>query len=302
MKKIIYILMLLVFCFGNINAQKHVSILGTKFSLIPPKGFTSASNFSGFQNVENGSSIMIMEIPSSYSEMSKVFSAEALKNNGMILKSKEKVDFKGNEATYLKVIQSANGRTYLKQVLIFGDETKTVMVNGIYPQSFKEIESEIKASLFTITYNDAQNDNPYDAVKFSVDTKETNYKFLKYLSGALLYSEDGNFPTEKGIFMVGTSVGKFPRTNHKQYSIERLKKLPNGELSKVKEVNPITIDNLKGFEIIANGKNFALQDEIIYLVMLYNESEYYILLGQASNDQKKNLESFKQISKTFKLK
>ncbi len=302
MKKIIYILILLVFCFGNTNAQKHVSILGTKFSLIPPNGFTSASNFSGFQNVENGSSIMIMELPSSYFEISKAFTAEALKSNGMLLKSKEKIDFKGKEATYLEVIQAANGITYLKHVLIFGDETKTVTVNGIYPESFKEIESEIKTSLFTITYNDAQNEDPFDAVKFSVDTNETDYKFLKYLSGSLLYSEDGNFPTDKGIFMVGVSVGKFPKSNHKQYSIERLKKLPNGELSKVKEINPITIDNLNGFEIIANGKNAASQDEIVYLVMLYNESEYYILLGQASNDQKKNLKNFKQIAKTFKLK
>jgi len=302
MKKVIIILTLLVFCFENANAQKHVSVLGTKFSLTPPDGFTSASNFSGFQNSGNGSSIMITELPSSYFAMSKGFTAEALKTKGMILKSKEKVDFKGKEATYLQVSQAANGTTYLKQILMFGDESKTIMINGIYPESSKEIENEIKKSLFSTIYNETQNDNPFDAVKFSIDTKETDYKFVKYLSGSLLYSEDGNLPTEKGIFMVSTSVGKFPESNHKQYSIERLKKLPNGEQSKIKEVNPIVIDNLNGFEIIANGKNADLQDEIVYQVMLYNKSEYYILVGQASNDQKQNLESFKKIAKTFKLK
>ena len=286
------ILTLLVFCIENTNAQKHVSVLGTKFSLIPPEGFTNASNFSGFQNLENGSSIMIAETPSSYSAMSKAFTAEALKSKGMILKSKEKVDFKGKEATYFKVSQAANGTTYFKQILMFGDDSKTVMINGIYPESFKEIESEIKKSLFSTIYNDNQNDNPFDAVKFSIDTKETDYTFVKYLSGTLLYSEDGNLPTDKGIFMVSASVGKFPESNHKQYSIERLKKLPNGEQSKIKEVNPIVIDNLNGFEIIANSKNADSQEEIVYQVMLYNKSEYYILVGQASNDQKENLESF----------
>ncbi|WP_298147307.1 hypothetical protein [Flavobacterium sp.] len=302
MKKILFILTLLVFCFENTNAQKHVSVLGTKFSLIPPDGFTSASNFSGFQNAENGSSIMITEIPSSYFIVSKGFTAEALKTKGMILKLKEKVDFKGKEATFLQVSQAAYGTTYLKQILMFGDENKTIMINGIYPDSSKEIESEIKKSLFSTIYNDNQNDNPFDAVKFSIDIKETDYKFVKYLSGSLLYSEDGNLPTDKGIFIVSTSVGKFSEFNHKQHSIERLKKLPNGELSKIKEVNPIVIDNLNGFEIIANGKNADSQDEIVYQVILYNKSEYYILVGQASNDQIQNLEIFKKIAKTFKLK
>ncbi|MFT3796590.1 hypothetical protein [Flavobacterium sp.] len=302
MKKLILTLTFIFFLIGSTNAQNQISVIGTKCSLTPPEGFTTASNFSGFQNVSNGASIMVSELPSSYFEMRDGFTAEALKSRGMILKSKEKVSFNGKEATYFKISQAANGITYLKQILMFGDDSKTIMINGIYPESAKEIENEIKASLFSTTYSETQNDNPFDAVKFSIDTKETGYKFVKYLSGSLLYSEDGKLPTEKGILIVGPSVGKFPDSNHKQYSIDRLKKLPNGENTKVREINSITIDNLNGYEIIADGKNENSQDELVYQVMLYNKSEYYLLVGQASNDQKKNLEAFKAIAKTFKLK
>lgn len=300
MKK--YLLFLILFGFQNSYSQKAVSISGTKYSIVPPEGFSTASNFSGFQNVEKGSSIMITELPNSYFKMSDAFTPEALKTKGMILKSKEEINFKGEKATYFKVSQQANGMTYLKQILMFGDDNKTVMVNGIYPEKFNSIENQIKVALLSTTFNEEQNDNPLDAVKFSVKVSETSYEFVKYLSGSLLYSEDGKFPSNKGIFMVSPSIGKFPESNRKQYSIDRLKKLPNGENNKVKAINPITINNLSGYEIVADGKNTDSEDEIVYLVMLYNDSEYFIMVGQATNDQQKNLEAFKKIANSFELK
>lgn len=301
MKKILLLTLLSIF-FENANAQQAVAVMGTKFSLIPPEGFTNASNFSGFQNTENGASIMITELAASYFIMNTAFTPEELATEGVTLKSKEKVDFHGNEAYYFTLSQQVNGATYLKQVLMFGDETKTVIVNGIYPEKFSSLGSEIKTSLFSIVYNEKQDDNPFDAVKFSIDPNETDYTFVKYLSGTLVYTEDGNFPSTKSIFMISSLAGKFPESIHKKYAIERLKKLPNGEHSKIKEVNPVTISNLNGFEIIADGQNNKAESELVYQVMLYSKAEYYIMVGQAPNDQPKNLEQFKKLAKTFKVK
>lgn len=299
MKKILSIL--LIFHIISISAQTNIpiSIPGTKLSIVPPTGFVLSSNFSGFQNTEKGSSIMINEMPSSYYEMSEAFDQEALKSQGMILIKKETIDFKGNKATYFNVSQKANGITYLKQILMFGDEAKTILINGIYPENFENLKNDIKTSIFSASYNENQKDNPLEAVKFMIDVSDTQYKFVKYISGSLLYSEDGKIPTDKGIIMVGNSISKISTTDLKQYSIDRLKKLPNGENSKIISINDITIANLQGYEITANNN----KNELVYQVMLYTkEFEYFLIIGQAFNDKEASLNIFKKIAKTFKLK
>ena len=299
--------LLLAFLFaGQIafgQTEKHIKVPGTKCSLIPPAGFVAATTFSGFQDAETGASIMINELPAPYQSMVDGFTAEALQSRGMTLTKKQTIDLNGAKATLLNLTQSANGTTYLKQMLIFGDAKGTVLVNGIYPEASKEIEAKINEALLSTVYNQAQNDNPLEAASFTIDTKDTEFKIIKYMSGSLLYSTDGKIPTEKPTLIVGNSIAKAPSQNQKKYSEERLKKLPRGEQNVIKEINEITIDNLKGYEIVANGKTKDDKAELIYQVMLFDENgDYYIIIGQTKEDFDKYLENFRKVAKTFKRK
>jgi hypothetical protein len=119
----------------------------------------------------------------------------------------------------------------------------------------------------------------------------------------LLYSTDGKTPTEKPILIVGISIAKIPVQNPKKYSEERLKKLPRGEFTKVKEIKEIVIDNLNGYEIVAYGKSFDNKVELVYQVMLFNENgDYYIIVGKSTEEFDLYLECFKKVAKTFKRK
>jgi hypothetical protein len=288
---------------GFAQSARHAKVAGTKCSLIPPEGFVPASNFSGFQNAENGASIMVSELPAPYAELSKAFTADALKSKGMKLIAKETIDFNQGKATFLTVSQEAGGTNYLKQILMFGDADKTVMINGIYPEAIKVVEPQIKASLLSTVYDAAQPDDPLAAANFSIEVSGTNFKFAKYLSGSLMYSEDGKVPTEKAIFLGTNSLGQAAVGDKKQYTIKALKQLPNGEHTKVQKIEPIRINNLDGYEIIAQGKNKQLADELVYQVMLYtDESEYFMLVGLASTNQEKNLVAFKKLARSFKRK
>jgi len=246
---------------------------------------------------------MINETPSYYQSIADGFTADALKTKGMTLISKQTVDFNNSKATLVNVSQSANGTTYLKQLLIFGDSKGTVLVNGIYPEAAKEIEAEIKAALLSTIYSSSQNDNPLDAATFTIDITGTDFKLIKYMSGSLLYSTDGTIPTEKPTLIAGNSLAKISAQDQKQYAGERLKKLPRGEHNVIKEIKEITIDNLNGYEIVADGRSKDKEHELIYQVMLFNDrGDYYIILGQAKEEFQKNLEAFKKIAKTFKRK
>lgn len=265
------------------QAEKLIKVSGTKCSLIPPTGFVAATSFSGFQNTETGSSIMINELPAPYQSIVEGFTKEALKTRGMTLISKETIDFNNSKATLINLTQPANGTTYIKQMLIFGDTKGTILVNGIYPETAKDIEAKIKEALLSTVYSAAQSDNPLDVAAFTVDIKGTDFKLVKYISGSLLYSTDGKLPTENPTLIVGNSIAKVPTQNQKKYAEERLKKLPGGENNVIKEINEITIDNLTGYEIIADGKTKEDKPELVYQVMLFNDKgDYYIIeIGRA---------------------
>jgi hypothetical protein len=285
------------------QTEKHIKVSGTKCSLIPPSGFVAATTFSGFQNAETGASIMINELPAPYQSLVDGFTAEALKSRGMSLIKKQAIEFNGSKATLINLTQIANGTTYLKQMLVFGNTKGTIIVNGIYPETSKDIEPQIKEALLSTVYNNLQKDNPLEAATFTIDIKDTDFKLIKYMSGSLLYSTDGKIPTEKPTLIVGNSIAKVSSQNQKKYSEERLKKLPRGEQSIINEINEITIDNLNGFEIVANGKTKDEKAELLYQVMLFNEKgDYYIIVGQSKEDFDKYLESFRKLAKTFKLK
>ncbi len=294
---------LLVGHFALGQTDKHIKIAGTKCSIIPPAGFVAATNFSGFQNAETGSSIMINELPAPYQTIADGFTAESLKARGMTLINKQTIDFNNSKATFIKVTQPADGTTYLKQILIFGDAKGTVLVNGIYPEASRSIESKITDALLSTVYNTSQDDNPLEAAPFTINVEGTEYKVTRFISGSLLYTTDGKTPTEKPTLIVGSSLAKVQASNQKQYAQERLKKLPRGEFNVIKEINEITVDNLNGYEIVADGKTADDKSELVYQVMLFNDKgDYYIILGKAKENMESNLKTYKKIARTFKRK
>lgn len=289
------LLLISIFSFGQTS---QILIPGTKYSMIPPEGFILSTSFSGFQNNETGASIMIMDIPTSYSSLVIGFTKEALKTKGMNLLSKENVRYKNSDAMLFKVSQQANGINYLKQILLFGDKKITVMVNGIYPEQTKDSENEIKKSLFTIERNEKLVEKPLESVNFSINVDGTDYKLVKSLAGSLLYSEDDKIPTDKGLIGVSYSLGHKVNSDYKQFSIDRLKKLPDASNSVIKTIAKVTISDMEGYEIVAEDNS----KQLIYLVILFTpDKEYYLIVGQAKDDKEKNLEIYKKVSKTFKL-
>ena len=303
MKSICLFILLLIGQYSIAQTKDLQKVSGTKCSLIPPLGFVASSTFSGFQDNESGSSIMINEIPASYQTIVDGFTADALKVRGMTLISKQNVNLNNLTATFVEVKQPANGITYLKQLLIFGDAKHTVLVNGIYPEAAKAMAPKIKAALFSTVYDPSQNENPLAAVPFTIDVDQTNLKLVKYISGSLLYSVDGKIPTETPTLIVGNSIAKVPATDQKRYAEERLKKLPGGDKSIIKATTEITIGNLKGYEIVANGFAKNNVPELMYQVMLFNDKgDYYIIVGQTKENFDQQLTVFKKVARTFKLK
>ncbi|AMM50011.1 hypothetical protein TH61_00810 [Rufibacter sp. DG15C] len=283
-----------------------IAVPGTKVSLIPPNGFIQAVNFSGFQNEEIGASIIVIEFPVSTREILNSFTPEVLAKQGMKFSKKEEIQHQNAPALLLYVTQEVYGKTYQKQVLVFGDSTKSVMVNGLYPIDYPSIGSEIHKSLLSSSLNKNQNENFEEAAKFRIDTKGTDFKVASFLAGGLTYTKDGKLPTsspDDASIMIINSFGKNIIGDKKEYSIKKLKSLPEHTTVHTDKISPVTIDGMEGYEIITDRIDKSSKKEIIYFVMLFEGTgEYYIIHASAIDNYKLNLDDFKKIAKTFKLK
>ena len=313
MKKITIILSLLIqisFVFAQSNIKNelttnHVNVAGTKISLIPPKGITKAQNFVGFQQDESGSSIMVMDIPGSFPEVSKAMTKENFLSNGVEIKSIEEYISNDKKGLFLSGEQNAYGKIFSKFIFVFETENETIMINGAFPNNLMEIGKEIKTSILSTFYDGNKKINPFDNVDFEIDTTGTNLIFAKSMANMLTYNTDGLLPTKSindTSLIIGKALSNVDVQDKKLYAINRLKKMPF-EIVKIENTNEITVDDVSGYEItaITKDKKTGLEEKV-YQVILFSDNLYYILLGKTNNDFDKNVNVIKKIVRTFKRK
>lgn len=304
--RILFSFLICLFTLQTSAQSERVTVKGTAISLVPPAKFIAATKFSGFQLEASGSSIMVTELPGSLEQHAASFTAEGLKAKGMTLIEKKDVLLDGAKALYIKLTQLAGGTTYHKQMLLFGDDKKCFIINGIYPDRAKALEGAINKSLFTAKYDATLVVDPLASITFSIDVTNTPFKFAKTISGSIVYTLDGLVPTKspaKENIVVSGSLGGVVSGNRQQFAIERLHKLPGGQDLVVRETKPITIDGKEGVEIIATGKDGSRDGRLTYEVMLFKPNgEYLIIVASTDTKAEQYLPVFKGIAKTFKEK
>jgi len=286
----------------NDFTAEHISVAGTKISLIPPQGFTKAIDFQGFQQESSGSSIMLLDLPGPFSETSKGFTKENFLSQGVQVQEIENLAINGLPAILVTGEQNAYGNEYIKFVLSFGTEKETIMINGAYPKNLKEIGKEIKSAILTAYYEPDKVISPFEIVDYSINTDEYGLKFTKSISSSLLFTVDGLIPgqsEDKTTFLVAKSFSKVPIADTKLFSINRLKKMPF-EIENTESTEEISIDGISGYEIIAFtiDKKTAEKGKV-YQVILFTDSLYYIMLGTTNKEYEKNIEKFKKIAHSF---
>jgi hypothetical protein len=304
MRPYLSFLFLLLTSISSGQTKDHKAVAGTKISLIPPKGFVAATSFSGFQNGEEGASIIILEIPGPYASVVSGFTADKLSVKGMTLIDKQIIDLNKAKATLAKVSQKQNGVVYLKQILIFGDSLNTIMVNGMYPEENKGIEGPIKTSLLSAFYNKDQKENAEENASFKIDVSGSPLSFAKAMGGSLVYTVGGKIPmvsADRAILSVGNSMSTAVVEDKKEFSVNQMRGLTGGETIEIKETNAVTIDGMECYETTGFKEDVAGNKQLIYFLMLFaKDNQSYVLFGSTIADHDAYLATFKKIARTFK--
>ncbi len=123
----------------------------------------------------------------------------------------------------------------------------------------------------------------------------------------LMFTKNGIFPSEDvndPLFLVGQSISKTSIPDNEEFAKARVLKISQVTDVKIEQSNKIEIDNLNGYEIIANGKDVkSEQPMLIYQVILFEEQSYFLIQGLVTEkNRQSNLEIFKNMAVTFKRK
>lgn len=288
------------------KTNEHQQIKGTNIYIVPPLSFELSNNFKGFQNPKDQTSmIMTMEIPGPYSEVTKGFNSDMLKAKGMELKSKKEIRVAEFKGLFIELDQPANGTVFSKQILIYGNEKSTTLINGIYLKDSLLLGEKIKQSVLTTFVESDFKINPREALNYSLDENVGFLKFNWVMGNGMLFNRDLKTPTEsadKATLLTDKSFAKVEIENKKIFCISRLKKYPEDfSMISAKGINEIEINNLKGFELFA--KNNDKKNEEMYQVILFdNNGGYYLFVGTYVKGSDNAITDIKKIILTFRRK
>lgn len=290
---------------NNKKTSLHQQVAGTRFFLVPPGNFNAAKGFQGYQEPETGSSILVMDIPGAFQDNTKGFTEAGLKPQGVNLQKREEIKVNGDPGLFLIADQAADGTTFLKYILVFGDSKSTHMINGTFPRSVSLYHKDIIESMLSVVYDSSIAVNPLDAIPFFIETSDTKFKLAHNLSGNFMFTVDGKVPPEvadKTMLMVG-SAAETVIINRRQTALERIYQLPYSDLKiDQSKIASVTIDGISGYEITGEGTSTTGVHEFIYQVMLFGETDYFVIIGITNEDFPGNLALFRKVAASFKRK
>jgi hypothetical protein len=287
--------------------QDYAPVRGTKVSLIPPTGFTPADTFSGFGQLDTGASILVAEFPIGYAIVSNSFTADTLKSRGMTLIARENVKVDGYSGQLMQVEQVADRQDFAKFILVFGDESETVLLTASMPKNLQnKLAPALKQSLLTAKWQKDKAVDPFNDLPFAI-TGTPSLKFSDRLINCLAYTEDGMMPvksTAAPMLVACQSIGSARVSDREQFAKERLAKTALIEKISIESGKAIDINGIDGYEIIATASDSKTKEPVIvYQVLLFESNSYYIIQGRVGSKLRSEyLDDFQTMATSFKKK
>ncbi len=274
-----------------------------------PLGFTKATSFYGFEQADTKSSVMLSKIPGPFAAVTKGFDKSTLATRGIDLISKQPVKIDNQQGFLLKVSQSAYGQKFLKWILVFGNEQDTKIVSATFPiENAPKLSENLKQVILAVAPSTISAPT-ISSLPFTVTAVEGLARVTKIAAfgKAAAFTKDGNMPGAAVItdplFIVAPSLGAVPVGDRKSFARQRLSNYPQIEIEQVTATNEISIDNLPGWEIIADARDLKTKATLkIYQVVLFPKSGGYTLMVGMVGDKQAELylPKFKAIALTYR--
>lgn len=113
----------------------------------------------------------------------------------------------------------------LNLFFFFGTEKESIMLNGVFPETLKELGEKIQKSMFSAYYEENMVLDPFASLDYKIDVQDTKLKFAKSMSNSLIFTMDGQLPTasaDKTNLIVSKSISPITQEDKKQFAVNRI--------------------------------------------------------------------------------
>jgi hypothetical protein len=262
-------------------AAALVDIPGTHVRMVSPEGFVPAADFPGFQRTD-GSSILVSEVPGSYTELVKGLTVDRLASSGISITSKTEVEVDGRPAVLVEGAQTANGAQFGKIMLVTGTAKSTVVITGSYPLSASGVRQTLHDAVLTVSFDPDRVIDPTAGLHFTI-TPAAPLRFAGALANTGAYDTSGTIPAadpmEPSLF-VAPSLGETPVGNVAAFAKARLEQTVQISDVKIGAATAVTIAGLDGVELIGTATHQSGAPVFVYQVLLVqSDGTGYVLMS-----------------------
>ena len=305
MKSLVTCIIMLLLVSAGVGAESPKLVKGTRVVVAPPSGFEVADRFPGFLSEETGASVMVTELPGSFSEVTKGFNASGFKRQGMKLMSQHEARYGTYNGILIFAAQVAQGIDYLKWMAAFGDDKTTYLVTATFPKEAEATLSDVLKKAVLGARVGVADVDALAALTFRI-SPTNEMKLAKVVANSILLSKGGVFPAksvEIPVFIIGASASRgLTVPNKRAFAEARLQNVALLKDVRLKTTEPVTIGGLDGLESVADALDSKSDAKmLLYQVVLFDTDGYYLMQGIASEHEgKAQLPTFKEIARSFR--
>ncbi|MDX2289371.1 MAG: hypothetical protein NW217_11195 [Hyphomicrobiaceae bacterium] len=274
-----------------------------------PADYKPAPLFSGFQNEQQGTSIVVLEAPAqAYEEIARGFNAEALATRGITATASGQLA-RPDRHVYMRARQSSSTGDYAKFFVLFATSDQTVMVTVNVPDDALRMGTVKVADI--------------EAVLSSARTVATTAVRELYRLGYLgpfkeagtlvgtskVYTLDGNLQSDAGqvpraTFLVAPSLDKRPILEPERTATRLLSTLSGYEALQLGSPTRLTVDGLEGIRIEGTARLAGTGHPVhlMQVLLVGRGGGYFRLLGFAPPQSAGDLmPELRKIAESFTL-
>lgn len=277
------------------------AVPGTKIQLRVGPGFLRASTFDGFLNHRTNCSLMVIEFPGPYSEVSQgLLGVQPDNPQGLRVLSHREMRQGKYAGVFLEGEQQAGGARVRKCVWVFGDEQASVMVMGVCPA--ERVDEEFTPlSLLVQTAVWARDQEPAMArPTFSLTELGGMQQALRF-SGAIGLTPGGQTGAVGPLFLCAPGIAPFSGEKER-FAKRRVKKVADHWRFKLGPLEPVSIDGLQGYACHATAVSKQTKErDYVYVVTLFEGAAFWHMVGFAPLDEQEHFQPvFERVAAGFR--
>ena len=286
-----------------------LAVPGTQVVMPPPEGFTLSQRFAGLENLDTGSSILIVEMPAeAFPQLVEGLTPEGLAQQGVTETARSEETIGGLPALLISGTQAAGGLTLEKRMLLLGGDvtallTATVLPGAATPQRMAEIEASLRSARLSGVAGDAR-----EALPFAFD-EVAGFRFDRALGGSgVLLVEDMPPETERrpAVFIIANSLrstcSQFAG-REEAFGREILDQIIDFTIDEVTSNREVVIGGLRGVEHVARGTSASGAATTVVQTLLFDGCDYLRGIGVAPQSEgQPYLPRFRSLAETMRTK